>query len=374
MKKVVIVGAGFAGLSVLSRINRLRKDFNLILIDKRDKSNFLPLLPDIIGRKIKPDFLEFDLEYLSRKKGVKFIKDEVVSVNLDKNVVYTAGDSFTYDYIILANGSETNFYGNKDIKQSSYTLDSVESLIKMRAALEKDDFDSFIISGGGYTGIEITTNLKRFFNTRKKNKKIIIVEKGKNILGQLPEWMRDYTLENLKNLDIEVLTHSMVEKVEENSIHLSGGRVYSKAMLVWTAGVKTTDFIYNLPLEKDKQGRLKVDESLRIKSNCFAAGDVASFSHRRERPLRMAVQFSIAQGHLAGENTVRSVFGIPLKKYRPRDLGFIVPMANNKSCGRVMGFNTRGKLATFLHYLMCIYRSHALGNKAGIFADLINSK
>ena len=104
--------------------------------------------------------------------------------------------------------------------------------------------------------------------------------------------------------------------------------------------------------------------------NCFVAGDAAEFL-RKGAPLRMAVQFSIAQGNLAAANILRSNRNNPPAKYVPLDLGFVIPMANNKSCGRVMGVNLKGALPTLMHYLMCIYRTRGLINKLRLIRELI---
>jgi len=186
----------------------------------------------------------------------------------------------------------------------------------------------------------------------------------------LPSWMRDYVLENLKRLNIEVFTATFIDKIEGENIRLSSGVTFENALLIWAAGVKTPDFIQNLNIEKTPQGRIKVDEYLRFAQGCFAAGDAANFSYK-DNFLRMAVQFAITEGELAADNIHRSIKGSPLKKYRPLDLGYVIPMANNRSCGRVMGIEVKGLLATFLHYSMCICRSLGLKNKLGLLIALL---
>jgi NADH dehydrogenase FAD-containing subunit len=100
------------------------------------------------------------------------------------------------------------------------------------------------------------------------------------------------------------------------------------------------------------------------------AGDAAYFSYKGGA-LRMAIQFALSQGVVAAENIARSIGNLPLTKYAPHDLGYIVPMANNRSCGRALGVNIKGTLGMFLHYFFCVYRSYGFGNRLGIIGSLI---
>ena len=130
------------------------------------------------------------------------------------------------------------------------------------------------------------------------------------------------------------------------------------------------DELLNLMVEKGRQGRISVDQYLRLNETCFVIGDCAQFPHKVNH-LRMAVQFSIAQGLCAASNVLLHIKASNLKKYKPIDLGYIIPMANNCSCGKVMGFPIKGRLPTLLHYLMCIYRSFGFKNKVGMVKCLL---
>ncbi|MEI6631180.1 MAG: FAD-dependent oxidoreductase [bacterium] len=369
MEKILIVGAGFAGLAASRILRRIKKEAQLTIIDKNSYSNFLPLLPDVFGRRINPNFLVWPLERLN-KIGINFINEEVTALDLAGREVSTLNSRISYDYLLLACGSETNFYGNDMVRQRALKLDDAFDARSIISSLENKGFDSCLIAGGGYTGIEISCGLRRYFQHKKIDKEIIIVERAPQILGPLPSWMRDYVSDNLSRLNIRVLTGTFIDGIKEDNIRLSSGEMLEKSLLIWAAGVRTPGFIQNLNIEKNPQGRIKVDEYLRFAQGCFAAGDVANFSYKNNF-LRMAVQFAITEGELAADNIVRQIKGLPLKKYRPLDLGYVIPMANNRSCGRVMGLKFRGWLATFLHYSMCIYRSLGIKNKFGLSADLL---
>jgi NADH:ubiquinone reductase (H+-translocating) len=153
-------------------------------------------------------------------------------------------------------------------------------------------------------------------------------------------------------------------------LRLSSGEILDRALLIWAAGVRTGDFIPALDIDKTVQGRINVDEFLRADDSVFVIGDAANFPYRGSF-LRMAVQFAIAQGSAAGQNILALIHHKPLRSFKPRDLGYLIPMANNRSCGIVLGLKVKGVLATFFHYFMCVYRTYSLRNKFGFFRELL---
>jgi NADH dehydrogenase FAD-containing subunit len=182
--------------------------------------------------------------------------------------------------------------------------------------------------------------------------------------------MKDYCLDNLKRLDIEILTGVFVQKINGTKVFLPDNQEFDKAMLIWAAGVKTAGFLESLNVEKNPQGRIKVDQYLRLNDHCFVIGDAAGFLEKKNY-LRMAVQFSLKEADSVFVNIINTIYGLQLYAYKPKDLGYIIPMANNRSCGIILGFRFKGLLPTLMHFLMCIYRSFGLRNKFGLILDLL---
>lgn len=369
-QRVIIIGCGFSGLSAARRLCASMPQLDILLVDKKASFDFLPLLPDVIGRQLDGRFLSYDIESICRRLKCAFVLSEVLGLNTQSKQISLGEKVLPYDYLVIASGSQTNFYGSREVQAYAYALDCVNDARRISCAVEQNRHDYYFVCGGGYTGVEVASNLKLYFDKRKMRKKVVIVERSSSILGPLPAWMKEYVKKNLERQGIEILTDTLVDKLGERSVSLSGGKSFEPAMAIWVAGVKSAGYLQALDAPKNAQGRIESDSYLRLNASCFVAGDAGVFS-AKAGPLRMAVQFAIAQGEHAAENLIRSIKGRPLIKFRPLDLGYIIPMANNNSCGRIIGLDARGYLPTLLHYAMCIYRSLGAGNKLGVFKGLL---
>ncbi|MFA5500783.1 MAG: FAD-dependent oxidoreductase [Candidatus Omnitrophota bacterium] len=372
MKKVVIVGCGFAGATAMKKLSPFKSYVDVTLVDRKKTFDFLPELPDCLGRGIKPEYLTYSIEDMVKSAGFQFVNDEVISMDMQKQRFMTRKGKLDYDYAIIASGSETNFYGNDSLRRAACKLDNISDTEAVAARLKEKEYAAYIIAGGGYTGAEVASNISIFLEKRKRTSKIIIVERSNTILTALPEWMKEYAYYNFKRLNVDIMTDSQIEKIEGSKVYLSGGKVFDDALVVWTAGVKTADFIQSLSVKKNSQGRVEVDEYLRINNNCYVVGDAA---HVRQKGvfLRMAVQFAISQADRAVKNIIRDIKGKKPLAYRTIDLGYIIPMANNRSCGNTLGVNVSGYLATLLHFLMCFYRSYNLRKGFGIIKGFLTN-
>lgn len=368
-KKLVIIGGGFAGISAAQVFTQFKEYAECMIIDRKDCFEFLPLLPDIIGGKIQPEFLRVSLSGLGRKLGYDFRKEVVEEVALPQRKVFTRNETVDYDYLLVSCGSETNFYGNKMIGTDACKLDSVEDAERIVNEIDRDLHETYVISGGGYTGIEVAANLRMRLKKLGRQRRIIVVEGSPLLLGSLPGWMRRYAIASLKRMEIEIRTNTRVADVDKDKIFLSTGERMSASLLIWTAGVRTPDFLQRLDKNKTAQGRILVDEYLKVDRFCFLAGDAANFSSTG-KSLRMAAQFALTEGRCAASNVIREIKGKEPMRYRPFDPGYIVPMAEG-GCGKAFGVNIRGRFALVLHYFMSIYRSCGMRNRVGISGNLL---
>jgi NADH dehydrogenase FAD-containing subunit len=171
-------------------------------------------------------------------------------------------------------------------------------------------------------------------------------------------------------LGIEFLPGVSLEGCSDGAAALTDGRRLNGALAVWTAGVHAGAHIRAMEAPKERQDRLCVDETLRVGGRCYAAGDCAG-AKRGGQLLRLSVQFSISQGHHAAGNILREIDGRRPVAFRPVDLGYVVPMANFRGCGRILGMRSFGRLPSVMHYLMSAARSWGLDNRAGVAASVL---
>lgn len=374
MGDILIIGGGFAGLEAARLLSKNSKRLNgrrILVVDAKKTFDFLPLLPDAAGGRIRKSNITLDLAFYLEKLKVNFEHGEVVKLDTAaREVILKNGSVLSYEFLIVSCGSVTNFYGLDEFQRHSLKLDSADDAVLLGNTVTTYPAKKIFIIGGGYTGVEIASNLA-FLLRRKKIKKynINIVEKGEDILGPLPEWIKDYCRINLCALRVNIYNSCSIKEVVDKRLKLSNGLEFEDYLIVWSAGVITPSFVQDLKFEKDKQGRLYINENMMFSENCFAVGDSASFKHRGIT-LRMAVQFSVYEAQIAAKNVLRIIAGHKrLARYRPIDLGFLVPMANKKACGKVLFVRVWGVLGWLLHYAMCIYRSLELKNRFGIFCD-----
>lgn len=369
MNRIVIIGGGFVGLNAARTLSGHHASLDITLITSHGSFDFLPLLPDVISGKVPPNAASTPLSAFPFLRHVRCIEGTVTSLDPVNRTLSTRSTTIPYDYAIVASGTETNFYGRADAAQNAFRLDTVQDAIRLRNAARSGIHSSFVVSGGGYTGIEVSTHLRHLLAAEKRHVPVLVIERGPSVVGVLPEWMRQYVRMNLARLRIDPLENTEVTSIDPAAVRLSNGRALEKACVVWVAGVKTPAYIQALPFVKNAQGRLGVDPFLRLDDHLFAAGDSA-LVQKNGAPLRMSVQFAFVGGQVAATNILRSIDRRPLRPFNPADPGYVVPMANGLSCGSVFGIPLRGRLPSLLHYVMCAFRTPGISRRLSILKNL----
>jgi NADH dehydrogenase len=373
MKRVAILGGGFAGLSAAKILTRHRNLVDVVLLDRFKDMHLKPLLPDIISGTIPRSLVTYPIERHAAKYGFQFLQDEALEIALEKSKIRSRKETIPYDFLILAGGSETNFYGDEDLKRHALKLDDAEDAGRIARTLTHDNHDHYVIGGGGYTGVETATHIRKFLQNSGLSRSVVIVELSDKILGPLPDWMKAYCLENLKDLGIDIYLETKIEDVAARSVSLSNGKSFSNALLIWAAGMKAAEISASIDVSREAQGRLSVDDHLMFHPNAFAAGNTACFKEAGQCH-RMSGQAAAQQGAHAARNIARLIKGAEPLEFKPLDMGYFVPMANWRSCGRFFGKDVTGSLGTFLHYLTSAYRAHGLKNKGGILWQALKNK
>jgi NADH dehydrogenase len=367
-KRVIIVGGGFAGLAAARRLRSL--DAEVVLIDPRGGGHFLPVLPDLISRDLPPGCLVYPHARAAARWGCRVVRDRVVAADLAGRTVRTPSEALEYDALLLTCGARTNFHGQDAMRRASLTIENVPDALAIRAAAERPEVATFVVAGGGYTGVEVATHLWRLGRRTGRPPRIVIAE----LLGELCKATpaaQGCVWRQLARLGIEVRLETTVDAVEGDRIRLTSGESFDRARLVWTAGMRTDDFVFDVDAARTKQGRLWVDEFLRVDERCFAAGDVAAVDRGDKAPRRMSVQNALQGGRAAAGNIRRLLAGRPPERFGPYDPGYVVPLANMRGCGRIMGIRAGGVVPSLLHYLLSVTFSVGGRNRAELAAGIL---
>ncbi len=299
MKKMIIIGAGFAGLQLAKTISK-KGNINITLIDKFNFHQFQPLFYQVATGRIEPSSISFPLRKVFQKhKNVQIRLAEVQSIDSDLKVVHTDSMSYEYDLLVIATGCTTNFFGNEKIKEKSFPMKSTPEALALRNRLllnfedtliaDKDELEglmNMVIVGGGPTGVELAGALAEM----KKNVlpkdypdmdfsalNIFLIEGSPHILGPMRPDSRATAQRYLEELGVQVWTDARVDDYDGKIIQLSDGRTIRTNNLIWSAGVSG-----NVPGGIDasmiKRGnRIEVDRFNKVVGldGVYAVGDIS---------------------------------------------------------------------------------------------------
>lgn len=375
-KRVVIVGGGLGGLRLAEDLSK--KDLQVVLIDKNNFHQFPPLIYQIASAGIDPSSISFPYRQIFRKrKNFYFRMAEARAVFPEKKILQTSIGKISYDYLVFAAGTTTNFYGNKNIEQWAIPMKTVPEAMGLRNALlgnleraltcateeERQELLNVVIVGGGATGVEIAgalSEMKRYVipydypDMDSSLMHIYLLEAGDRLLAGMSKESSDKAYEFLKSMGVDIRFGKMVTDYRDHKVIMKDGTEIPTRTFLWVSGVKAQE-ITGIEMEHLGRGfRIKVDEYNRIPGmeGIFAIGDQCLQTSDPDYPggHPQLAQVAIQQAALLAKNIVKIANGETdsLEPFRYKNLGSMATVGRNKAVVEIGKFRSQGFFAWVL--------------------------
>ncbi len=382
MKRVLVVGAGFGGLQVVKALAR-QDNVEVLLLDRQNYHLFHPLLYQVATAGLEKENIAYPIRAIIRKwPNVRFLMTEVREVDLDRRELLTDSGSFDYDYLVLAPGSVTNFYGLASVEREAHDLKYLGEATALRnhilsvfeqASQEPDPevragLMTFVIVGAGPTGVEFSgalaelvhhALLKDYPELNVRNTRIVLVEALDQILPMFPPSLQEYARHRLERLGVEIRLQSPVVDVKPGYVLLKDGSSIPSYTLFWAAGVKASPLADAIPVNKARGGRIPVLPDMTIAGHpeVFVIGDMA-YIEQNGSALPMLAPIAMQEGRYVGQVILRREQGQSVDPFHYKDRGFMAIIGRYTAVARAFGVNLTGFvawvawLALHLYYLI----------------------
>ena len=356
LPRVVIIGGGFAGLSLIESLKN--KDVQVVLIDKNNFHQFQPLLYQVATSGLEPDSIAFPFrKQISKYKNVSFRLAEVEEIDIQNKTIQTNKGYLAYDYLVLATGTTTNFFGNKNVEAHSLGMKNIRDSLNIRHMMlqnleqatitcndnERNALTNFVIVGGGPAGVEMAGALAEFrkyilpkdypeYPASIMN--IYLVEGSNKLISAMSNKASTKTLQYLKELNVEVLLNERVTDYNGEIVTTESGKQFLAKNLIWTAGVKG-----QLPKGIDQKhivggNRLKTNQYLQVEeiNNVFAMGDLAAvITKETPKGHPQVAQPAIQQGKIVAKNIINTIEKKPLISFKYKDKGSLATVGKRRA-------------------------------------------
>ncbi len=396
-KRVIIVGGGFGGLKLAGKLKR--SGFQVVLVDKNNYHQFLPLIYQVASAGIEPSSIAFPFRKIFQKrKNFVFRLAEVRYIDPEQNMIQTSIGKAYYDYVVFAAGTTTNFFGNEHIMDEAIPMKDVSEAMGLRNALlsnyeravtcateeEKRELLDIVIVGGGATGVEIAGALsemrkfvipKDYPEMHKNDLRIYLVEAGGRLLSGMSEKASLNAKKLLEKMGITVLLNTKVVDYNDHKVIFENGGEIPTRSFIWVSGV-TAARIGNLDgAALGRGGRIVVDGFNRVEGleNVFAIGDQCIQTSDRRYPNGhpQVAQVAIQQGKLLAKNLKRIEKGKAPEPFRYNDLGAMATIGRNKAVADIGKSKIRGWLAWAIWLVVHLLSILGMRNKVFVLLNWI---
>lgn len=377
---VLVIGGGFGGLACAEALGG--SEIAVTIIDRRNHNLFQPLLYQVATAALSPaDIAEPIRKSVGRHRNIEVLLAEVSGIDMDGRRVMTEdGASHSYDVLVIATGSDYNYFGHDEWRRIAPGLKTLREARQIRQTLlsaferaeasstdaEKRAALTTVIIGGGPTGVEMAgavSELGRFMiardfrRLRPEHMRVMLVEAGPRLLSAFPDELSDYARDYLSRIGVEIMTGHRVTRIEPDSVMIGEERIPCGAV-VWGAGIKASPAAKWLGLEGDRIGRIPVTPELQLEGHpeIFALGDTASAKGEDGQPLPALAQVAKQQGEHVGRAIREQLLaGKPVKPFRFHNRGNTAVIGRNAAVFDFGKYRLKGRFAWFLWAIVHVY-------------------
>jgi NADH dehydrogenase len=395
---VVIVGGGFGGLEVAKHL--ADKPVDILLLDKHNYHSFAPLFYQVATGSLECESIAFSLrKNFEGQKNLRFRVAEVNGVHIEDNYLDTSIGEIAYDYLVIATGSTTNFFGNKQIEHYAMPMKTIPEALNLRymflqnlekaviapTTQEREAYLTFVMVGAGPTGVELAGSFAELRNhvlskdypeLKKEDMKVYLVDFLPKVLGPMSEEASAKAKDFLVDMGVEVILGVKVESYDGDELKFEGGRVIRTKNVVWSAGVKGI-VPEGIPKENIVGGnRIKTDEICRVTgtTNIFAIGDVgAVITEATPKGHPGVAQVAIQQGKSVAKNVLNIIKGEPTEPFKYNDLGSMATIGRNKAVVDLGKIKFQGFFAWLVWMFIHLISLLGFRNKIMVFISWLGS-
>jgi NADH dehydrogenase len=396
-KRVVIIGGGFAGLSIAKKLRN--KNLQVVLLDKHNYHTFQPLLYQVATGGLEAGSIAYPIrKVIQEYKDFYFRLTSVKEIDTPNQKIISEIGDLHYDYLVIATGSKTNYFGNKEIERNSMSMKTIPQSLNIRSLIlenfeqavlttneaDKNALINFVLVGAGPTGVELAGALaemkrailqKDYPDLDISKMEINLIQSGDRVLNTMSEKSSAAAEKFLVDLGVIVHKNVRVTNYDGRTITTNSNLTFETATVIWTAGVQGVA-IHGLDSKSlvERVERIRVNQYNQVVGydNIFAIGDIASMeSEKYPQGHPMMAQPALQQGDLLGENLVKFLDNKPMKPFEYNDKGSMATIGRNLAVVDLPKYHFNGVFAWFVWMFVHLFSLIGFKNKAVVFLNWV---